>query len=155
MNYDTGTESAARSAPIARSLVRWCAALAAGLLVLAIALGMAGASAGPLPADAPPIAAALAAEGAAEIAGRIAAGHAYDKHVLAERQFPGVASRVAFAALIQGIIEHPAASRRLSSDRTAYWDPASGAVVIANPHDRDGGTCFKPRAGRAYFDNLH
>jgi hypothetical protein len=28
-------------------------------------------------------------------------------------------------------------------------------VVIANPHDRDGGTCFKPRAGRPYFDHLH
>ena len=95
------------------------------------------------------------AESPAGIAGRIAAGHAYDKHVVAEGQFPGVASRAAFAAVIQGIIEHPTAARPLSSGRTAYWDAASGAVVIANPHDRDGGTCFKPRAGRAYFDNLH
>jgi filamentous hemagglutinin len=74
---------------------------------------------------------------------------------VAERQFPGIASRAAFATLIQGIIDHPTASRPLSSGRTAYWDAASGAVVIANPHDRDGGTCFKPRAGRPYFDHLH
>ena len=100
-------------------------------------------------------ASAVAAESPAEIAGHIAAGHAYDKHVVAERQFPGIASRAAFATRIQGIIEHPTAFRPLSSGRTAYWDAASGAVVIVNPHDRDGGTCFKPRAGRAYFDNLH
>src|SRR5262249_49492068 len=91
----------------------------------------------------------------AAIAARIAAGHAYDKPVVAEGQFPGIASRAAFAALIAGIIEHPSASRRLSGDRTAWWDDATGAVVIANPHDRDGGTCFKPRAGRPYFDHLH
>ena len=60
-----------------------------------------------------------------EVAGQIAAGHAYDKHVVAERQFPGIASRAAFAALIQAIIEHPAASRRLSNDRPAYWDEAT------------------------------
>ena len=133
-------------------------ALAVGLLVLAIVGGIGGAWAGPLPAELPgrpPVATSVAAVDAAEVAGRIAAGHAYDKHVVAERQFPGIASRAAFAALIQGIIEHPTASRRLSSERTAWWDAASGAVVIANPHDRDAGTCFKPRAGRAYFDNLH
>ena len=120
----------------------WRAAtLAIGLLILAIIQGVGARAASPVDA--------------AAIAQKIAAGHAYDKHVVAEGQFPGIASRTAFAALIQGIIEHPTASRPLTSERTAWWDEASGTVVIANPHDRDGGTCFKPRAGRAYFDNLH
>jgi filamentous hemagglutinin len=101
------------------------------------------------------VARAASSDDAAQIARKIAAGHAYDKHVVAEGQFPGIASRAAFAALIEGIIEHPSASRALASDRMAWWDEASGAVVIANPHDRDGGTCFKPRAGRPYFDHLH
>jgi len=119
------------------------AGLAIGLLILAIIQGVGGVRATSPPVD------------AAAIAQKIAAGHAYDKHVVAERQFPGIASRAAFAALIQGIIEHPTASRQLTSERTAWWDEASGTVVIANPHDRDGGTCFKPRAGRPYFDHLH
>jgi len=119
------------------------AALAIGFLVLAFVRGIAGLQAAPPTVD------------AVAVAGRIAAGHAYDKHVVAEGQFPGIASRAAFAALIQGIIEHPTASRQLTNERTAWWDTASGTVVIANPHDRDGGTCFKPRAGRPYFDHLH
>ena len=133
-------------------------ALVLGLLAVAIVCGSGPALARPLPLELAAIRSDLAATvatDAATVAGQIAAGHAYDKHVVGERQFPGVASRAAFAALIQGIIEHPTDKRRLSHDRTAYWDAGSGAVVIANPHDRDGGTCFKPRAGRAYFDNLH
>jgi filamentous hemagglutinin len=122
---------------------RRIAGLAIGVLVLAIMLGIgAGRAASP-------------SVDAAAVAQKIAAGHAYDKHVVAEGQFPGIASRAAFAALIQGIIEHPTASRPLAGERTAWWDEASGTVVIANPHDRDGGTCFKPRAGRPYFDHLH
>jgi filamentous hemagglutinin len=139
-------------------ITKWrIAALAAGFLALAIVHGIGVRAAPPAadPAGRPPLLISVAAADAADVAGRIAAGDAYDKHVVAERQFPGIASRAAFAALIQAIIEQPAASRRLSNDRTAYWDEASGAVVIANPHDRDAGTCFKPRAGRAYFDNLH
>ena len=119
------------------------AGLAIGLLILAIVAGIGGVQAASPPVE------------AASVAQKIASGHAYDKHVVAEGQFPGIASRAAFAALIQAIIEHPTASRQLTSERTAWWDEASGTVVIANPHDRDGGTCFKPRAGRPYFDHLH
>src|SRR5262245_314304 len=119
------------------------AGLAIGLLVLAIIHGVGA------------VQAASATVDPAAVAQKLAAGHAYDKHVVAEGQFPGIASRAAFAQLIQGIIEHPTASRPLASERTAWWDEASGTVVIANPHDRDGGTCFKPRAGRPYFDHLH
>lgn len=119
------------------------AGLAIGLLILAVILGIGGVRAASPTVD------------AAAVAQKIAAGHAYDKHVVTERQFPGIASRATFAALIQAIIEHPTALRQLTSQRTAWWDEASGTVVIANPHDRDGGTCFKPQAGRPYFDHLH
>jgi filamentous hemagglutinin len=44
--------------------------------------------------------------------------------------------------------------RKLSGGRTAYWDNATGTVVIHNPKASDQGTAFRPKDGRAYFDGL-
>ena len=49
---------------------------------------------------------------------------------------------------------NPRAVRNLSNGRVAYWDNASGTVVIRNPGAIDGGTAFKPTQGKIYFDNL-
>lgn len=48
----------------------------------------------------------------------------------------------------------PADSKRLSMFRTAYWDEATGTIVITDMLHRDKGTIFRPKDGRAYFDNL-
>jgi hypothetical protein len=88
------------------------------------------------------------------IAVKIADGHAFEKHVRNEGQFPGILTREQFASAIQRLMDNPSASKRLARDRTAYWDDTTDMVVICDPHTTDGGTAFKPRAGRSYYENL-
>ena|SRR2546422_8611975 len=88
------------------------------------------------------------------LARKIAEGHAFEKHVRNEGQFPGILTQEQFATAIQRIMDNPSASKRLARDRTAYWDDTIGTIVICDPHTADGGTAFKPRAGRSYYENL-
>lgn len=86
---------------------------------------------------------------------QIANGHAFDKHVHEQNEFGGsIETRQQFANLIENILNHPSAVRQLSNGRSAYWDDASGVVVIRNPNAADGGTAFRPANGRSYFNNL-
>jgi hypothetical protein len=90
-----------------------------------------------------------------ELAKKIAGGHAYDKHVIKQAEFPGISTREQFATTIRGFLDNPATiSRSLSGGRTAYWNSSSGAVLIRNPAASDSGTFFIPSAGKAYFDGL-
>lgn len=95
-----------------------------------------------------------AAAQAREVAQRIAGGHAFEKHVVRGGEFPAITTREAFAAQVTKIIRERADVKALKDGRTAYWDGASGTVVIVNPSASDGGTAFKPAAGKAYFDQL-
>lgn len=65
-----------------------------------------------------------------------------------------IQTREQFAKHIDKIINNPTATRSLSQGRTAYWDEASGTVVIRNPRAADGGTAFRPVLGRKYFDDI-
>lgn len=56
--------------------------------------------------------------------------------------------------MVQETMENPSATRSLSNGRTAYWNDSEQMVVIKNPGAADGGTAFRPTAGKAYFDNL-
>jgi hypothetical protein len=85
---------------------------------------------------------------------RIADGHAYDKHVVEQGEYPDVQSRAEFADLIQNAMENCTDAKNLSGGRRAYWQDSSGTVVIKDPASVDGGTVFKPTAGRAYFEGL-
>jgi len=89
-----------------------------------------------------------------KIAKAMATGHAYDKHVIEERLFPEVKSKDEFAAVIAKVLANPTHQRKLENDREAYYDYKSNIIVIYNPHARDKGTCFKPRAGVRYLQNL-
>ncbi|MFM6370040.1 MAG: RHS repeat-associated core domain-containing protein, partial [Dolichospermum sp.] len=84
----------------------------------------------------------------------IAGGHAFEKHILNRGEFPGIRTRQQFSQHIENVVNHPTASKQLSNGRTAYWDDASGTVVIRNPKASDGGTAFQPTSGKSYFDNL-
>jgi filamentous hemagglutinin len=84
----------------------------------------------------------------------IANGHAYDKHVVKQQEFPEVKDRAAFGDLVDGIIKSPTSSKSLSGGRTAYWENTKGTVVIVNPKASDSGTCFRPKNGVAYFNGL-
>jgi hypothetical protein len=88
------------------------------------------------------------------IADKISSGHAFDKHVVQEAQFPGITSAQQFSSHINGIISNPSDVKTLSRGRTAYWDEQSKTVVISDPKSADGGTAFKPSQGKTYFNNL-
>jgi hypothetical protein len=92
--------------------------------------------------------------GAGSLAKRIASGHAFREHVMARGEYPGIASPDQFADLIDGVIANPDASRPLRHGRYAYWQQKTQTVVIVDPSHPDGGTAFRPAAGRAYYDRL-
>jgi hypothetical protein len=89
-----------------------------------------------------------------KIAKAMASGHAYEKHVVEEKLFPEVKSRDDFEELIARVLANPTHHRELENDREAYYDAKSNTIVIYNPHARDKGTCFRPRAGLKYFEGL-
>jgi hypothetical protein len=92
------------------------------------------------------------ASGHSAIADAIANGHAYDKHVITQAEFPGVTDRNAFAAIIDGVLGSPV-NKPLSGGRHAYWEDSTNTVVITNPAASDKGTCFRPTKGKSYYDN--
>ena len=49
-------------------------------------------------------------------------------------------------------MNNPDEQKALSSGRQAYWK--GNTVVITNPKATDGGTAFRPTAGKAYYDSL-
>ena len=81
---------------------------------------------------------------------KIANGHAFEKH---GREL-GFAKKEQMALQIDRLISRSSHVRHLSRGRTAYWDEASGIVVIEDPNTCDGGTAFKPDRGRSYFEGL-
>jgi filamentous hemagglutinin len=83
---------------------------------------------------------------------RIAGGHAFDKHVIQRGEYPEISTREEFADLIDEVMSNPTDSKSHEDGRTAYWHDDLGTVVVTNPHDPDGGTAFRPREGRQYFD---
>ena len=86
------------------------------------------------------------------IGDEISGGHAFDKHVIEQGEFPGVSIRGQFASMIEDAVMN-GESRVLSGGRTAYWN--DGTVVIRNPGAADGGTAFRPTNGYDYFLGLN
>ncbi len=89
-----------------------------------------------------------------KIAKAIGTGHAYEKHVVDEKLFPEVKSEKDFIELIAKVIANPTHHKELENDREAYYDKKSNTIVIYNPRAKDNGTCFRPRAGLKYYENL-
>jgi hypothetical protein len=69
-------------------------------------------------------------------------------------EFPEVSSTEELAQLIDRIMEYPSEYKELSRGREAYWDDDTDTIVITNPRDPDGGTCFRPADGKRYFDRI-
>jgi hypothetical protein len=82
---------------------------------------------------------------------RIAKGHAWSKH---RGEFPEFSTQKAFADHIDDVMTNSSASKTLSKGRKAYWHDKSKTAVITDPASPDFGTAFRPKAGKAYFDNL-
>lgn len=81
----------------------------------------------------------------------ISKGHAFDKHVVEQGEFPGVTTREQFATVVENAVLN-GESRTLRAGRAAYWD--DGTVVIRNSGASDGGTAFRPEGGYDYFLRL-
>lgn len=56
-------------------------------------------------------------------------------------EFPEIRTREQMRRLTDRVLGK-GEPRRIGRDRTAYW--LDGTLVIVDPHDQDGGTCFRP-----------
>ncbi|WP_077927560.1 hypothetical protein [Wohlfahrtiimonas populi] len=86
----------------------------------------------------------------------IANGHAFQKHVINGKEFEdlGIKTIDDFQRHINNIIENPSSIiKKLERDRVAFWDDASGTLIIFDPRSKDKGTAFRPKNGKSYFDN--
>jgi len=82
---------------------------------------------------------------------QIAHGHAWDKHSL---EYPEYDNANEFASHVDSVMNNPTENKDLPNNRSAYWGGDSGTVVITNPADPDGGTAFRPKNGKNYYDGL-
>jgi hypothetical protein len=86
------------------------------------------------------------------IAEEISQGHAFKKHVIKQKEYPGF-TRLQFKQHIEKILNRPDEIKYLKDNRMAFWDYKSETVVIRDPGRKDGGTAFRPRFRKEYFDN--
>jgi RHS repeat-associated protein len=88
----------------------------------------------------------------------ISEGHAFEKHVIKAGEFKdlGVKTRADFATHIDDVVARAKGTnvRELTGGRTAYWNDATGTVVIRNPSAPDTGTAFRPTLGKKYFTDV-
>ncbi|MEX0271448.1 RHS repeat-associated core domain-containing protein [Leptolyngbyaceae cyanobacterium UHCC 1019] len=85
-----------------------------------------------------------------DVAYDIAYQHAWPDH-RGEFQPIGINSAQELAELIESIMMNPS-DQKSSGHRTAYWDDNTGTIVIENPEDPHGGTAFRPRNKKEFFD---
>jgi hypothetical protein len=76
------------------------------------------------------------------------------KHVVNQGQYGGDITKNEFADHIEAVIDDPTMSKPLDRGRSAYYDEASGTVVIVDPSSADFGTAFVPRKGVIYYHEL-
>ncbi|MFQ3609802.1 MAG: hypothetical protein SNJ55_14300 [Chloroherpetonaceae bacterium] len=88
-----------------------------------------------------------------QVAELIANGHAYQKHVVQQKEFPEVESVTAFVVLVQYVIVS-GRKKTLSGGRVAYWSAVAKTVVIYPVYSPQNGTAFRPKTGEDYFNNL-
>ena len=81
--------------------------------------------------------------------------HAFKKHVLHQGEYPGwIRTTKQLEQLVEKILMNPTAMKNLSHGRVAFWDEASGTVIILNSKNVGQSTVFQPTNGLAYFNNL-
>jgi len=87
------------------------------------------------------------------VAEQIGSGHALEKH-LGEFADLGITTEAQLQRHIENVMDTTLETRSLERDRTAYWDDATGTIVVHDPNKADGGTAFRPPDGRHFFDNI-
>jgi filamentous hemagglutinin len=85
---------------------------------------------------------------------QIADGHAFEKHIIQGKEFPGISTRQQFQEYLEQIMNSPKTLVKiLSSGRTGFYDKISNTIIIYTPKAIDKGTAFKPKEGINYFLN--
>ena len=88
-----------------------------------------------------------------EAAYDIAYGHGWSDHQSDWIKI-GVNGPQELAEHLEYIMANPSDYKELKDGRRAYWDDATGTVIIENPNETDRGTAFVPPDGRDFFDRL-
>jgi RHS repeat-associated protein len=91
------------------------------------------------------------------ISQEIAGGHAFEKHIISQGEFPGwIRTRGQFQKHIESVLSETSDFKTLSGGKQAWWHEQSGTVVIRNPNATDGGTAFQVelQKARTYFKAL-
>jgi hypothetical protein len=88
------------------------------------------------------------------IAEEIAAGHAFDKHVVVQGEFSGlgVRTRKQFAQHIEDVVTNPSSVRYYADGRVVYLQESTRTVVFKNPSAE--GTAFRPAEWNDYVYKL-
>ncbi|MGE8286181.1 MAG: VENN motif pre-toxin domain-containing protein, partial [Stenotrophomonas lactitubi] len=88
------------------------------------------------------------------IAEEIAAGHAFEKHVLVQGEFAGlgVRTRKQFAEHIESVVSNPSSIRYYADARVVYLQESTKTVVFRNPAAE--GTAFRPADWNDYISKL-
>ncbi len=85
----------------------------------------------------------------------IAAGHAFEKHVLVQGEFKGlgIRTREQFASHIENVMNNPSSIRYCKDGRTVYIQESTGTVVFRNPNGGEG-AAFQPENWKDYISTL-
>ena len=85
---------------------------------------------------------------------KIANGHAWDKHVIKQKEFPDISTKEEFQRHIKKVMENPTEKIiKRNGERKEYWHAESKTYVLKDPKVRDDGTAFKPKRGYQYFED--
>jgi hypothetical protein len=84
----------------------------------------------------------LPKEEARRIAEKIAAGHAYEDHVIGDKQFGRQLTIAEFALVIENALINPTQSKFLRRRRHGFWFRPDGLLVVVDPLSPDGGTAY-------------
>jgi RHS repeat-associated protein len=89
-------------------------------------------------------------QAASALARDVAAGHAFEKHVVQRGEFPMVTDRDTFATGVERVITSPETIvRDLQGNRTGFYHSPSNTLVITKPGAE--GTMFRPEQEMKYF----
>ena len=90
---------------------------------------------------------------------KIGRGHAWDRHVIKQKEFPEINTKEDFINHIEKTIKSKDTEHRfLKDDREAFWNKEDNTVIIYDPNHEDFGTVQRPKGGpdrpSNYFRNL-
>ncbi|WP_409419233.1 RHS repeat domain-containing protein [Marinomonas sp. RS-M-Aa-14] len=83
----------------------------------------------------------------------IANGHAFEKHVLKQGEFPGIRIRQQFQNHVEDVLSNPSGMRYYKDGRTVYLQESSSTVVIRNSGSGES-TAFQPANWSEYINSL-